>query len=320
MNAYKVSVIICVYTEERLADIREAVSSVFNQSLAPSEVIVSVDHNASLADRLMKELPSQVKIVRNTGIQGLSETRNVGIRASSGDIIAFLDDDAVADKDWLLHLTLPFENKNVVAVGGKAIPLWMNGSRPAWFPEELDWIIGCTYKGLPVRGNEIRNVPGCNMAFRKSVFNDVGFFRNDMGGINETPRGGEEAELCLRVTQSVPGGQVYYQPAAQIQHRVPSRRLTLKYLWQRAYNEGFYKTKVQRLSRGSSRSSLSTENSYLRYLLFSSIPVRLRRFYRRRRLTQAGAILVCITATASGYLVGRVKAITNQTSGKPNAA
>jgi len=320
MNERRVSVIICVYTEKRLADIRDAVSSVLDQSLAPSEIIISVDHNASLADTLMKELSSQVKIVRNEGVQGLSETRNTGIRASSGDIIAFIDDDAVADKDWLQNLTKPFENKNVVAVGGKAVPLWANGHRPTWFPKELDWIVGCTYKGLPVKGNEIRNVPGCNMAFLKSVFNEVGLFRNDMGGINETPRGGEEAELCLRITHKTPDYQVYFQAAAQIQHKVPSNRLTLKYIWQRAYNEGFFKTKVQRLSSGSAKSSLSSEDSYLRYLLFNSLPGRLRQFYRKTSLPQVGAILVCITATASGYLIGRVKGMANRTSGQDNGA
>lgn len=309
----KVSVIICVYTEKRLADIREAVNSVLDQSLVPAEIIISVDHNASLADILMKELPSQVKIVRNEVVQGLSETRNAGIRASRGDIIAFIDDDAVADKDWLQNLTMPFENKNVAAVGGKAVPLWLNGNRPTWFPEELDWIVGCTYKGLPVKGNEIRNVPGCNMAFLKSVFDEVGLFRNDMGGINETPRGGEEAELCLRITHKMPDYQVYFQATAKIQHKVPGNRLTLKYIWQRACNEGFFKTKVQRLSSNYSKPSLSTEDSYLHYLLFSSIPVRLRRFYRKTSLPQTGAIIVCIAATASGYLSGRIKKNGNRT-------
>jgi glycosyltransferase involved in cell wall biosynthesis len=312
-SSIRVSVIICVYTEERLADIKEAVNSVLNQSLAPCEVIISVDHNAHLADRLKTELPSQVKIVRNESIQGLSETRNVGIRAACGDIIAFLDDDAVAEKDWLLYLTAPFENINVVAVGGKAVPLWLNGGRPTWFPEELDWIVGCTYRGLPVKENQIRNVPGCNMAFRKSIFDNVGFFRSDMGGINDTPRGGEEAELCLKIVHVNPGYQIYYQLTAQIHHRVTRRRLTLKYLWHRAYNEGFYKTKVQRLSRGPSGLSLSTENSYLRYLLFNSIPGRLRRFYKKGNLAQIGAILVCIIATASGYTVGNLKAIGKRT-------
>lgn len=376
-KSLKVSVIICCYTMERLNDIYEAVGSVLNQTLKPHEVILAIDHNEELYQKLAESpnlnesKPISIKLVLNTGAQGLSETRNVGIRASSGDIVAFIDDDAIAEPDWLENLAKPFSHQSaarsqshqtndyrpstadyrVVAVGGRAIPLWLSGSRPTWFPEELDWIVGCTYKGLPLsyslqspvtgqqsstpldyRLSTVRNVPGCNMAFRKEVFEQAGFFRSEMGGIKETPRGGEEAELCLRIKHKIPDSLILYQPNAVIHHKVPSWRLNLRYLTQRSFNEGFYKAKVQKLHQPTKKSAvgspqstvkipnsrlpttdsrlskaLSTESSYLRYLLFTSIPERLRRFYRKGSFLQAGAIIISIVATGTGYLIGRIK-------------
>lgn len=318
MNEQKISVIICVYTEERLADIKEAVNSVLNQSFAPCEVIVSVDHNIGLSDTLKKEFTAEVKIVRNEGIRGLSETRNVGIRASDGEIIAFIDDDAVAKKDWLLHLTAPFKNKNVVAVGGKAIPLWLNGGRPTWFPEELDWIVGCSYKGLPVKGNEIRNVPGCNMAFSREAFTKAGLWENSIGSIGQSLKGGEEAELCIRIAERNPGSSIVLSPDAIIKHKVPAHRASLNWIWKNSFDQGRCKARLNMLIRDTQRTAFSTENSYLRYLLLNSIPVRLSRFYKRGSLTQIGAILVCITATAMGYVVGIVKVKDGRPLGQVN--
>jgi len=313
-----VSVIVCCYTEERLKDIHGAVESVLAQTLKPHDVIIAVDHNKQLYEILksyyitaQQTQPTlstpQIKVVLNEGARGLSETRNVGIRASRADIVTFIDDDAVAEKDWLLHLTRPFEDERVVAVGGRTIPLWLNGARPSWFPEELDWIVGCTYKGLPLNGNEIRNVPGGNTAFRKDVFENAGFFRSETGRVGTATGCGEEADLCLRISHAVPEALIIYQEHAAIRHKVAVRRTTWGYLWQRSYNEGFYKAKVQKLHQ-STQKTLSTEDSYLRYLLLRSIPKRLARFYRVESLPQTAAIVACMAATGMGYLVGKARA------------
>jgi len=336
-----VSAIICCYTGERFKDIHEAVESALAQTLKPHEVIIAVDHNKQLYERLAENYRDSVEIRRNPvilnrspncqspvpnpqppvpivlvlngGTQGLSETRNVGIRASSGDIVAFIDDDALAGPDWLEKLIRPFQPpvpifpSHVVAVGGRAIPLWPNDRRPSWFAEELDWIVGCTYKGLPLDGNRIRNVHGCNMAFRKGCFEKAGFFRSETGRVGATTGCGEEADLCLRIAHALPEALIAYQEHATIRHKVAPHRTTWRYLWQRSYNEGFYKSLVKKLSSGSAQTALSTEDSYLRYLLFKSIPERLARFYRKGSLRQIAAIIVCIAATGVGYLAGRAR-------------
>lgn len=339
----KISVIICAYTTDRLKDIHEAVNSVLDQTLKPCEAIIAVDHNEELYQELAEtykgsanlneSLSIPFKLILNTGTRGLSETRNVGIRAAVGEIVAFIDDDALAEKDWLENLVEPFfprsdpetrrnslvtdrdsanlskPERRVVAVGGRAIPLWHNDKRPSWFPEELGWIIGCTYKGLPVSGDEIRNVPGCNMAFVKDIFHRVGFFRTELGRTGETKGVAEEPELCLRIKHRMPDSLILHKPEAIIYHKVPSRRLSLKYIIQRSYDEGFCKAKVRRLSSFTSQNPLSTESSYLRYLLFKFLPERLRHFYKKGSLSQAGAVITSIGATGLGYLVHRLRQV-----------
>ena len=302
----RVSVVICAYTLNRLVDIHEAVASALSQTLPPHHVIISVDHNRELLERLKTELPAAVALVSNDSVKGLSETRNAGIRTATGDIIAFIDDDAVAEKDWLEKLSRHFQNSVVAAVGGKIVPQWLDGSRPAWFPEELDWIIGCTYAGLPQRGNLVRNLIGCNMAFRASVFTSVGLFNTAVGRTSKTQGIGEDSEICLRLTRLLPGSLIVYEPGAVVRHKVPSWRVKPGYLFRRSYDEGYHKNTVQRLSSGSSV-PLSAENRYLRYLLLTSIPRRLKRMYRCQELLQVGAISLCVAAVGLGYSTGRIK-------------
>lgn len=307
MNQAPVSVIICTYTEERLKDLHEAVDSVLAQTLLPHQVIVAVDHNRRLAEILGNRLPSDVQVVLNEGARGLSETRNAGIRASKGAVVAFIDDDAVADPAWLDMLVRRFDNPRVVAVGGRAIPRWLNGGRPNWFAEELDWVVGCTYKGLPVRGSQVRNMIGCNMSFRTECFDEAGFFSTRVGRNGRLQGAGEEAEICQRISRAMPWSLIVYEPNAIIHHKVPSWRIGPRYLVTRSYDEGLCKTIVKQLSSDSPQRALSVENSYLRYILLSAIPGRLKEFYHPHAVAQVGAITLVACATGAGYLRGSLR-------------
>lgn len=330
-ESLRVSVIICCYTEERLKDIHEAVESVLAQTLRPHEVIIAVDHNKELYQKLAETYRDSVEISRNfvnttqspnlqspipillilnEGAQGVSETRSLGIRIADSKFIACIDDDAIAEKEWLEKLIEHLPNPNVMVIGGKVILRWPAGKRPGWFPEELDWIIGGTYRGLPLQGKEVRNVSSCNMASTSDIFKAIDYFNPNIGSVAGKRRGAEEAELCLRLKQKIPQAMIWYQPEAIVHHKVPPQRLTLRYLISRSYQEGFSKAKVQKLLQPTQQTSstqqiLSTENAYLRYLLSKSIPERLTRFYHRESLPQIVAIIMCVAATGLGYLVGR---------------
>jgi cellulose synthase/poly-beta-1,6-N-acetylglucosamine synthase-like glycosyltransferase len=252
-------------------------------------------------------MPNGVCVVFNDGIKGLSETRNIAINVATGNIIAFMDDDAIAETDWLEKLVQQFKNSAVMAIGGMIVPYWLEGERPFWFPGELDWIVGCTYLGLPHRGNVVRNIIGCNMAFRTEVFHSIGLFNTSVGRTSKSQGIGEDSELCMRITSNLTSAIIVYDPLAIVHHKVPVWRVQPGYLIRRSYDEGYHKSTVKKLHSNSPFQPLSTENSYLRYLVFTSIFQRLRYIYRWESFPQLGAIMTCIAATGAGYLHGQLR-------------
>jgi glycosyltransferase involved in cell wall biosynthesis len=301
-----VTVVICCYTRERLQDVRDAVASLQRQTRPPEEIIVAVDSNRDLYECLQSDFAEPIRVVLNAGVKGLSATRNVGIAAAQGDLVAFLDDDAVAEADWLANLTAAFEDPRVHAAGGRAVLSWVEG-RPSWLPEDLDWTVGGSFTWLPLKRADVRNPHGHNMCFRREVFTSVGQFDGSLGRVAGGGQAGEEAELCLRLKGRVPQARIVYEPSSVVRHKVPAARGTWRYLLKRSYQEGLCKARVRWLARAHSVEPLSTESAYLRHLLLRAVPSRLVRFWQPSKLAQAAAILVCIAAVGIGYAVGGLR-------------
>ncbi len=301
-----VSVIICCYTERRLSDTREAVTSVRRQALAPEEIILVVDNNPELYERLRREMGQWALVVLNEGPAGVSGSRNAGIDLAHADLVAFLDDDAVAEPEWLVRLTGLFRDPNVVAVGGRAVLGWVEG-RPSWFPEELDWTVGGSVNWLPLVPTIVRNPHGFNMCFRREVFEVVGGFATEIGGMRHVPRSGEEADLCLRVRQRWPTAKVVWEPSAVVVHKVPPSKVRFSLILWRAYCEGLCKSWVQHSAQANGKDdALSTERAYLRHIVSRSLPSRLASFWDLKGVVQTVAILLCIMAAGAGYGIGEV--------------
>jgi len=309
MNNFKISVIICCYTLERFEDVLEAINSVKNQTKKPHEIIVSVDNNRILYEKLQNELVHPAKAVFNDNHSGASETKSIGIGASTGDIIAFLDDDAIAASDWLEQLSSYYENPQVIATGGKAVPIWPEKNRPRWFPEELDWIVGGTHKGPSNESREVRNMIGCNMSFRREVFVQIGVFNNQVGRVGKVQGAGEEAEICLRIKHSLPDRLILFNPMAIIHHKVHPLRVKWNYLLRRSYDEGHSKYLIKKIFIKSGTPTLSTENSYACYLLLRAVPARLFSFYKNNSLLQILAMMLSMFAVSVGYFRGRLEDI-----------
>jgi GT2 family glycosyltransferase len=309
MKSMNISVVIPCYSMERFEDTLEAVRSSWEQTVRPLEVIISVDHNEALFGRLQKEAPEKTIVLLNNNAHGVSETRNVGIRRATGDIIAFIDDDAVARKDWLENILPSFADPNVMVVGGASTAIWPKGKAPFWFPDEFDWTIGCTaHKKMMLQANgEVRNVNGNNMVFRSEVFRRIGVLDTELGAIHGKSRGGEEANICLRVKGGVENSLILYQPKAVVFHKIISGRATLGHLFSYCWEEGFNRAKMRKLTASYVKNPLSTEISFFRRLLTESIFKRLIRFYKPSNLAQIGSIMGCLTCMAITYAIGRVK-------------
>jgi GT2 family glycosyltransferase len=305
------SVVVCVYTQDRWEDILAAVTSVRAQSLPALETLLVVDHNATLLERLSGEYKEveDVRVLANAGPRGLSAGRNTGIAAARGEIIAFLDDDAVAERDWLRHFASGYADQRVMAVGGRTVPIWASGRRPAWFPEEFDWVVGCTYKGLPPGRVQVRNVLGGNASFRRTAFDAAGGFATGIGRDGDKrPLGCEETELCIRLTRARPDAILLIDDRAVIHHRVPEAREHFGYFRTRAYAEGLSKALVAR-SVGAGK-GLESERRYATRVLPAGVLRGLRDAVLARPggAGRAGAIVAGVLTTAGGYVLGSVRA------------
>lgn len=298
-----VSAVLCAYTLERWGELYAAVESVQGQSLPTMEIIVVIDHNQELLSVARRELTG-VTVLENRERSGLSGARNSGVAEATGEVVAFLDDDAIADPNWLMRLTEGYQDPRVLGTGGAIIPMWAEAP-PPWFPEEFHWVVGCTYRGLPRSLSRVRNFIGCNMSFRKEVLAAMGGFRHEVGRVGVRPMGCEETEICIRIARRWPEGMLVYEPAAQVYHRIPASRANWRYFRERCYSEGLSKAQVGRLT--GSKSWLSTELAYSAWTLPLGIVRGLAGgicAFRPAGLTKAGAIMAGLVITAAGYLRG----------------
>ncbi len=289
----KVSVIVSTYTKERHKDVLKCINSLLNQTVKPDEIILVLDPVKDLIDFYKKSIPDKVKILASSGF-GLSNARNTGIMNSSGDIIAFIDDDAWADKNWLKNILKNFDNEKVWVVGGKIVPVF-DKKRPRWLSEELDWIMGCTYKGLPETKAEIRNPIGANMAFRRDVFKITGGFKTEIGRYGKKLLGGEETELCLRLKKMKEDVKIIYDPSAVVYHRVPVQRTTIIYALKRAYYEGYSKAILAK------EYPLNVEHGYLSFLLRSTLSKVL-----KGKFSEVVGIVIVVMFVITGNIVGKL--------------
>jgi GT2 family glycosyltransferase len=302
-----VSVVICAYTTDRWADLVQAVASVQEQSAPALETIVVIDHEPELLDRVQRELAGVIAIP-NDEQRGLSGARNSAVRRAGGSIIAFLDDDARADADWLAQLMRAYADSDALGVGGTIEADWLEG-RPGWFPPEFDWVVGCSYRGLPETTTSVRNLIGANMSLRREVFELVGGFSTDVGRVGTLPVGCEETELCIRLRQLRPGATTVLEQRARVAHRVPAGRSRWRYFCRRCFAEG--RSKAILAQQLGADDALSAERSYVARTLPRGVVRGVADAVLRRDpagAQRALAIVAGLAMTAAGYIAGRVRA------------
>jgi len=296
----KVSVVVSTYSVGRFDYLLGCIGSLKRQTLQPNEIILVLDKDKALLDFYELHMPTDVKIVVSSGF-GLSNARNAGVKNAEGEIVAFIDDDAIADGKWLENLAKNYEDPLVLGVGGLIKPLW-ESKRPGWFPEELYWIVGCSYKGLPENKSIIRNPIGCNMSFRKSVFEKAGYFNTDIGRTGKKLVSNEDTEFSIRVWEKIADAKIVYDPTSIVCHKVPKSRASLKYVIKRSFSEGVSKAIVSRYRSNPTR-TLHVEQNYLRHLLSYAIPKRLLDGHKPDSFLQILTLLLSTALVLLGYAV-----------------
>lgn len=299
------TVVVCAYTLDRLALTEACLDAVLAQTPSPGQVILVADHNEELGRLIASRFPT-VEVIPNAGPPGLSAGRNSGLAAAVGEIVVFVDDDAQPSTGWLAALLAPFADPAVAVVGGRAEPVW-EGRRPRWFPDEFLWVVGCSFEGQRV-GHGARNPLGCNMAFRRTVFERVGGFDLGIGRLGSLPLGGEETEICLRMRRHMPGATVVVLPDAPVWHAVPRARGRIGYFLRRCFYEGVSKAVLTRLTE---RPALATEHDYVLRALTRGAAARLARAARlddaAGAIAGVGAMMLGLGAACLGYGYGRVR-------------
>jgi glycosyltransferase involved in cell wall biosynthesis len=282
----------------------EAVESILSQTHDDVEVVVVVDGNDELYRLISSDYSDtdEVRLVLNDENLGLSASRNAGFERSTGDVVAFMDDDSVADERWVEELVSTYEEQGVEAVGGRMTPIWVAG-KPSFLPEEFYWLIGVTHRGFPGEG-EVRNTFGSNISFRRDVLEKLDGFDEDLGRKGDRHVQGEETELAARMRDEL-GGTLYYNPEAKVGHKVFEYRTRLGWLLKRAFWQGYSKRAMETIVSESS----DEESEFLGNLLLRFIPDRLRKAVVGLSLTESKKFVMLIIFTVCvglGYLYGFV--------------
>jgi len=233
------SVVVCTY--RRPDTLPKVIESLLVQTLPEDQFeIIIVDNNSKdqtekIVQRFVQNNPGRIRYVLEPR-QGLSFSRNRGVDASAGEVLAFIDDDAVADPDWLKILLGGFQDQEVWAVGGKVLPVWL-GVRPPWLEDSLlrnlsivDWGDRERHLIWPER------LIGTNISFRKDVFTSIGLFDILLGRKGTALLGNEDTEIQERIHHLK--RIVLYIPEATVHHFVSAERLSKKYFYRRAFGTG----------------------------------------------------------------------------------
>jgi glucosyl-dolichyl phosphate glucuronosyltransferase len=232
------SAIVC--THNRLTDLRDCLSALAMEP-TPKEVIVVDSASNQRCDGLVESFRDQIPDLRYVRVEkpGLSLARNAGIDASTGEIVAFLDDDTAPLSEWGENLLAAFARSESVGCVGGACIAGFDGPRPAWLSPRLLRMASITmWDDTPRQPRSAIEWPyGANVAFRRQALEQVGMFSTALGRNGEgSLLSGEEMDMVARVIDA--GWEVWLEPKAPVRHKVHAERLTSRYYWRRFWWEG----------------------------------------------------------------------------------
>lgn len=192
--------VVCAYNAE--AYIEECLESLAAVDYPNFEVLVCDDGSSDRTVELARRFPARIlELPRG----GLSRARNAGIEAASGEIVAFIDSDAYCHPEWPYFIALSLEDEGVLATGGPNLPVEGVGL--------AERVVAHSPGGpmhVLVTDDRAEHVPGCNMAYKKRVFSEIGGFDPIYTAA------GDDVDVCWKVLEA--DHQIAFSPAAQVRH------------------------------------------------------------------------------------------------------
>jgi glycosyltransferase involved in cell wall biosynthesis len=238
----KVSVIICTYNRAGMLDaaLKSLVAARVPADL-PWEIVVvdnnSSDDTPSVIKRWQADAPVPVITAREPR-QGKCYALNRGITIARGEVLAFTDDDVHFDPEWVRRLAEAFATPDVMGMAGRIRAVWHEPA-PRWWSDHGPYRLYSAIVHFD-KGDEPRDLKswpvGANMAFRASVFQRLGGFREDLGRFAGTLLGAEDTELGARVLAA--GLRIVYAPDAIVYHPVESERVRKSYFRRWYFDHG----------------------------------------------------------------------------------
>jgi len=227
-----ITVVLC--THNRSESLAKALASVAVQELSPGvrwEVLVidnnSRDQTSAVVRKVSDEHPGRFRYLFEPR-PGKSFALNAGIQEADGAILAFVDDDVVAEPKWLENLTATIRNGESAGAGGRIVPGW-SCPPPKWLPCFDRQALGplVAFEPSSEAGPLLEPPFGTNMAFRKGMFEKYGGFRTDLGPRPDSEIRGEDTEFGSRLLAA--GEHLRYEPTAVVYHAVPQNRVRKSY-------------------------------------------------------------------------------------------
>ena len=235
------SVILCTYNRERY--LYNVLHSLAAGTCRDYEIVLvnnnSTDGTEAECRRFQADHPDVAFRYCIESQQGLSYARNRGIQESQGEVLVYVDDDALVNPEYLQTYADFFrQHPEAMAAGGPILPQYDGCEEPLWMSHYTRQLV----TGKLDLGSREREFPngafpgGGNAAYRKEVFDQVGLFNVELGRKGNSLIGAEEKDLFAKMTSR--GIRFYYLPTAILYHLIPPKKLTDDYFNRLTYSIG----------------------------------------------------------------------------------
>jgi glucosyl-dolichyl phosphate glucuronosyltransferase len=281
METPLISVVVCTFN--RVLLLERCLESLVNQSLSDQdfEVLIvdnlSTDQTPELIHRYRTHHPSLRSTVATQ--QGLSCARNVGWQTARGRYIAYIDDDAMAEPDWLTTMAQFIADYPEVAVFGGPYDAYTLSDLPTWFPPEY---------GRLSFGDQIHPIqlveewiPGSNMVFRRNILEQFGGFDEALGMKGTTTAYMEEIDLLLKLNAQ--GIEILYVPTLKVRHLIADYKMSLGWLLKSLYAAGCSAQQTTLHDRTASTHALAVLKTFglifVKFCTPKNLPLKRRSYY-----------------------------------------